>query len=184
MNIVELHTKKLVEARAKCVRFEGDTLHVDLTDGRTISTPISWYPRLLHASPEERERWELLGGGYGIHWEDIDEDLSVPAMLLGWRGIEEQPPFRSFEIQPTQLSSSAARKNNTGDDAAPRRIRLDRPTPIKPSPSPNPGRHGGYRSATTGQFVQDRSAKHSSAVTKPGDKSGKPSRGKGPRSAK
>ncbi len=58
-------------------------LVVRLEDGRTISTPLAWYPRLLHASAEERERFELIGRGTGIHWPELDEDLSVRGMLTG-----------------------------------------------------------------------------------------------------
>lgn len=53
-----------------------DTLSVDLNDGRTISVPLAWFPRLLHASPEERKNWRLIGNGQGVHWEDLDEDIS------------------------------------------------------------------------------------------------------------
>lgn len=65
------------------VRFEGDRLVVELSDGRTIGTPIRWYPRLNGASPAERENWELLGRGVGVHWPDVDEDLSLSGMLAG-----------------------------------------------------------------------------------------------------
>ena len=56
---------------------KDDTLTVDLEDGRTISVPIGWYPRLAHCTPEERANWEISGAGYGIHWKDLDEDLGV-----------------------------------------------------------------------------------------------------------
>jgi hypothetical protein len=69
--------------RVKTVRFGDDTLSVDLADGRTITVPYAWYPRLLHASPEQRANWETCGGGYGIHWPDIDEDLSTEGLLRG-----------------------------------------------------------------------------------------------------
>ena len=58
-----------------------DTLSVDLRDGRTISVPLAWFPRLLHSTPEERNNWRLIGKGHGIHWEDIDEDISVASLL-------------------------------------------------------------------------------------------------------
>lgn len=57
------------------VRFDEDRIVVDLMDGRTIAAPLAWYPRLLAASPAERARWERAGGGYGLHWPDLDEDL-------------------------------------------------------------------------------------------------------------
>jgi hypothetical protein len=69
--------------RVKDVHFTEDTLSVDLVDGRTISVPLAWYPRLLHASADQRNNWELCGGGFGIHWPDIDEDLSTEGLLRG-----------------------------------------------------------------------------------------------------
>lgn len=65
------------------VKFGDDTFSVDLVDGRTITVPLAWYPRLLHATPEQRENWSLAGGGYGIHWPEIDEDLSSKGLLEG-----------------------------------------------------------------------------------------------------
>jgi Protein of unknown function (DUF2442)/Domain of unknown function (DUF4160) len=65
------------------VRFAEDVLIVDLLDGRTISVPLVWYPRLLSATPEQRTNWRLAGGGFGIHWPDVDEDLSTEGMLRG-----------------------------------------------------------------------------------------------------
>ncbi len=65
------------------VRLSDDTLSVDLMDGRTITVPLAWYPRLLHATEEQRRNWQLAGGGYGIHWPDIDEDLSTEGLLRG-----------------------------------------------------------------------------------------------------
>ena len=61
------------------VTVSDDALTVDLADGRTISTPLAWYPKLLHATPEQRGNWLLAGAGYGIHWPEIDEDLSSKA---------------------------------------------------------------------------------------------------------
>jgi hypothetical protein len=69
--------------RVKDVHFTEDTLSVDLFDGRTITVPLAWYPRLLHATPTQRNNWEICGGGYGIHWPDIDEDLSTEGLLRG-----------------------------------------------------------------------------------------------------
>ena len=74
-----------VDPRAKEVRCSEDELTVLLADGRAISVPLAWYPRLLHASPAERENFELLGEGQGIRWPDIDEDLSVEGLLRGAR---------------------------------------------------------------------------------------------------
>lgn len=73
------------DERVKSVSFsvEGETLSVDLRDGRTITVPLSWYPRLLRATPAQRSRWEIIGSGYGIHWPDVDEDLSTEGLLRG-----------------------------------------------------------------------------------------------------
>ncbi|MCI5065023.1 DUF2442 domain-containing protein [bacterium] len=71
------------DERVKHVSWTDDSMSVDLVDGRTITVPIVWYPRLLNASPKERENWKTSGGGYGIHWPDIDEDLSVEGLLRG-----------------------------------------------------------------------------------------------------
>ena len=69
--------------RVKDVSFGDDTFSVDLVDGRTITVPYAWYPRLLHASAPQRSNWQRCGGGYGIHWPDIDEDLSTEGLLRG-----------------------------------------------------------------------------------------------------
>ena len=71
------------EPRAYDVRFEDEELIVELVDGRCVSVPLTWFPRLLHATPQQRQKWELLGDGEGIHWPDIDEDLSVVGLLRG-----------------------------------------------------------------------------------------------------
>ncbi|XAF97886.1 DUF2442 domain-containing protein [Sphingomonas sp. NY01] len=65
------------------VRFDDASLIVDLMDGRTIAVPLAWYPRLLHASAEQRAHWEKAGAGYGIYWPDVDEDLSTDGLLRG-----------------------------------------------------------------------------------------------------
>ncbi len=69
--------------RAKDVHVSEDELTVVLLDGRTLSVPLAWYPRLLHATKAQRENWQLLGDGEGIHWPDLDEDLSVAGLLRG-----------------------------------------------------------------------------------------------------
>ena len=67
----------------KDVHCTDDVLEVDLIGGRTITVPLAWYPKLLHATAEQRANWETCGGGYGIHWPDIDEDLSTEGLLHG-----------------------------------------------------------------------------------------------------
>ena len=69
--------------RVKDVTCTDDELTVVLVDGRRISVPIAWYPRLFHATAEQRANWVLAGAGYGIHWPDLDEDLSVSGLLRG-----------------------------------------------------------------------------------------------------
>jgi len=71
------------DERVSSVSFDADRLIVDLMDGRTIAVPLAWYPRLLEATGEQRSDWEVAGGGYGIHWPQIDEDLSVDGLLRG-----------------------------------------------------------------------------------------------------
>ncbi|MBZ5533028.1 MAG: DUF2442 domain-containing protein [Acidobacteriia bacterium] len=71
------------DERVAEVAFSGDALSVTLKDGRTITVPLTWYPRLLQATAEQRDNWKVSGGGYGIHWPDLDEDLSTEGLLRG-----------------------------------------------------------------------------------------------------
>jgi hypothetical protein len=71
------------DERVKDVDITDDALSVALMDGRTISVPLAWYPRLLNASEAQRKNWQIGGGGYGIHWPDVDEDLSTEGLLRG-----------------------------------------------------------------------------------------------------
>ncbi len=71
------------DERVKEVHFTDDAIAVDLMDGRTITVPLAWYPKLLKATSEQSANWRVSGGGYGIHWEEIDEDLSTEGMLRG-----------------------------------------------------------------------------------------------------
>ncbi|MBF0135390.1 MAG: DUF2442 domain-containing protein [Magnetococcales bacterium] len=79
MGILALRADK----RVRYVGVTNDTIQVDLMDGRSVMVPLAWFPRLLQATPEQRNKWALCGGGYGIHWEEIDEDLSVAGLLRG-----------------------------------------------------------------------------------------------------
>lgn len=106
-----------------------DSLVVDLIDGRSISAPLVWYPRLLHGTPGERNNWRLIAGGEGIHWPDLDEDLSVEGIILGRASGQSQVSLkRRLESrkagarrnrvsnsksvrQPTRVGSQAARHN-------------------------------------------------------------------------
>jgi Protein of unknown function (DUF2442) len=71
------------DERVADVFFTDEELSVRLMDGRTISVPLAWYPRLLNATEEQRNNWKISGGGYGLHWPDIDEDLSTEGLLRG-----------------------------------------------------------------------------------------------------
>ena len=83
-------------ARAQQVTVTEDTLTVDLVDGRTVSVPLGWYPRLLHGTPEERTHWRLIGGGEGIHWPDLDEDIRVENLLAGNPSGESQRSLKRW----------------------------------------------------------------------------------------
>ena len=78
------------------VALTDDTLSVDLSDGRSISVPIAWFPRLLHSTEQERNNWRLIGRGQGIHWEDIDEDISIEGLLTGRPSGESQESFKKW----------------------------------------------------------------------------------------
>ena len=78
------------------VSITDDTLTVELNDGRSVSIPISWYPRLLNATEEERNIWRFVGGGHGIHWEKLDEDISIENLLVGRRSRESQESLRRW----------------------------------------------------------------------------------------
>lgn len=92
-------------AKATSVTITDDTLSVDLEDGRTISVPIGWYPRLAYSSPEERANVEISGAGYGLHWPDLDEDIGVEGMLLGKKSTESLSSFQKW-LQDRNASST------------------------------------------------------------------------------
>ena len=73
----------LAEPVATHVWFDADLMWLELADGRQLGVPLAYFPRLLRASPEERDAFTISGGGTGIHWDDLDEDISVPALLMG-----------------------------------------------------------------------------------------------------
>jgi hypothetical protein len=77
-------------ARASLVEVRDDGLVVTLADGRSLTIPLGWFPRLLHGSAKERANWRLVGDGEGIHWPDLDEDISVGGLLAGHRSIESE----------------------------------------------------------------------------------------------
>lgn len=92
-------SSSVVEARismAQQVAVTRDALIVDLADGRTISVPLAWYPRLAHGKPSERSNWRLIGRGVGIHWPDLDEDISVAGLLSGSPSNESPASLRRW----------------------------------------------------------------------------------------
>ena len=87
------------------VSLTDDTLSVDLSDGRSISAPIAWFPRLMHSSDKERNNWRLIGKGQGIHWEDIDEDISIEGLLAGRPSGESQESFKKWLAKRSEKAS-------------------------------------------------------------------------------
>ena len=83
-------------AIAQAVEISDDLLKLDLTDGRVISVPLAWYPRLLAATSRERSDWRLIGRGEGIHWPSLDEDISVAALLAGHASAETQSSLKQW----------------------------------------------------------------------------------------
>lgn len=81
---------ELLPIEAQQVTVTEDSLVVDLVDGRTLSVPLAWYPRLVHATAEERAKWRLIGRGEGIHWDELDEDISIEGLLAGRASGESQ----------------------------------------------------------------------------------------------
>jgi hypothetical protein len=100
---MNISADEVVAPMAENVAVADDTLRVDLRDGRTISVPLAWFPRLLHSTPEERRNWRLIGKGQGIHWEDLDEDISIQGLLAGRHSGESQASFKKW------LNSRASR---------------------------------------------------------------------------
>lgn len=97
----------LVEAHASIaqhVLVSEDMLTLELADGRVVSVPLAWYPRLLHGTPDERSQWRLIGKGEGVHWPDLDEDISVGSILVGRPSGESQESLRRWlEARPSRL---------------------------------------------------------------------------------
>jgi hypothetical protein len=81
---------------ASHVQVSDDRVTIELTDGRTLSVPLAWYPRLLHGTSKERNHWKLIGDGRGIHWPDLDEDISVENLLAGKASCESQASFQRW----------------------------------------------------------------------------------------
>ncbi len=96
MNEIRSAAVTVVLPKAVNVTVTEDTLSVDLEDGRTISVPIGWYPRLAYGTAAERANFQISGGGYGIHWPDLDEDIGVEGLLLGKKSLESPESFQRW----------------------------------------------------------------------------------------
>lgn len=95
---------------AEAVRMNSDTLSVELSDGRTIAVPLAWYPRLLHGTARERTNWRLIGRGQGIHWKDLDEDVSVESLLAGRASQESQTSLQQWLSGRTRRAKRSPRR--------------------------------------------------------------------------
>jgi Protein of unknown function (DUF2442) len=92
-----------MDISAMAIRFDDNSMWVDLSDGRTLGVPYAWFPRLLNATPKQREAVEI--GRFGLHWEDIDEDISIAGLLAGRRDQTVNPPRAG---RPTAAKTNAA----------------------------------------------------------------------------
>lgn len=99
--------------RAEAVTVTRDALVVELSDGRTISVPLAWFPRLLHATLDERNKLRLIGKGHGIHWEDLDEDISIEGLLAGRPSGESQVSFKKWLESRTAPSGTSGPKRSS-----------------------------------------------------------------------
>ena len=102
---------EILEAWANHVEVSSDSLTVDLVDGRTVSVPIAWYPRLFHGTEKQRKNWRFVGHGEGIHWPDLDEDISVENLLAGKPSTESH---RSLKRWLETHSDPSKRQQETG----------------------------------------------------------------------
>ena len=94
--MTSLTTELLDTLTIQQLTITDDTLTVDLSDGRTLSVPLAWYPRLQHGSTDERHDYRLIAGGHGIHWPQLDEDISVKNLILGQPSGESQTSFERW----------------------------------------------------------------------------------------
>ncbi len=109
-----VESSEVLAVEASCT---DHALTVILDDGRTVSVPLVWFPRLLTASPKQRKEWELIGGGIGLHWEAIDEDISVASLLQP----EKFMRMANVATQPPRFSGQALRVPSAHKKRSPRR---------------------------------------------------------------
>ena len=121
---IEMRTPRAVD-----VNITEDSLTVELSDGRSVSAPLAWFPRLLHANTKERKHWRLIGNGHGIHWEDLDEDISVESLLAGMSSGESQASFGKW-LRGRTVGRRAAKLGGTQKSlkSIPRRKTAERHT--------------------------------------------------------
>jgi hypothetical protein len=104
------------DERVAGVTFTADTLNVTMKDGRTITVPLTWYPRLLQATPKQRKQWKVSGGGYGIHWPELDEDLSTEGLLRGAPAPQSaSPPSSARKKVHTVPTPNRSRSTRSGE---------------------------------------------------------------------
>ena len=103
-------------AQIQSINISEDTLTADLSDGRTISVPLNWYPRLLHGTPEERANWRLIGQGEGIHWPNLDEDISAENLIYGQPSGESQKSFQKWQESRPRAPSPVPRAPSENRD--------------------------------------------------------------------
>lgn len=110
----------LADIRVRDVAVSEDELTVALMDGRTIAVPLAWYPRLANGTPEQRARWEVAGGGYGIHWPELDEDLSTEGLLAPRNALRRFAPSGTerFALARAPRGSASWRSPLVGSDQA------------------------------------------------------------------
>lgn len=94
---------EIPEIRAQNVEIDQESLHVDLVDGRSLSVPLAWYPRLMHGTQKQRTNWKLIGAGEGLHWPDLDEDISVENLISGKPSGESQRSFKQWLAERDSL---------------------------------------------------------------------------------
>jgi hypothetical protein len=108
---MSISADKIEIPNAENVTITEDTLSVDLSDGRTISVPLAWFPRLLQSTPDERNNWRLIGKGHGIHWKDIDEDVSAEGLLAGRPSGVSQSSFKKWvNRRDSRLAKRSSRR--------------------------------------------------------------------------